>query len=175
MSKYSDAADVIKRQAKQYQALIDAASALEEIGHIENVAKEAKARAAEAQAELEAAQVELAKAKSDTKRAKEQAKQILDGAVIDANDQAAQLQKAAEEQHAEIVKRAQDMAAAMLEQAGTQRAKANAEITSLQQAAQQLKSEIQSLTNAKAEVIAQYDDADKKLAALKAKLKALMD
>lgn len=175
MATKTSVAENLDRLALQYQAVIDAAAMLKEIGSLETARDECKQATATARAELDAAKEELVKAKADAKKAKDQAKQILDGAVIDANDQALQLQRAAEEQHAEIVKRAQDMSAAMLEQAATQRASISAELERLNAAAQQVRDEITNLQNAKAEIVAQYDDADKKLQALKGKLKALMD
>jgi len=70
MTIYHDAADVLNREAKRYEALKGAADALNAIGSIEQAAAEAKARAKLHKDEADAAQVELTKIKANITKQK---------------------------------------------------------------------------------------------------------
>lgn len=113
-------ADAIDRQAKTYQAIIDAAQMLRELGQIEQVTAEQKAAAEAARKEAAAAQDEAKKAKDDAKKAKEKVAEMIGKA----NDQALEVVRegeqkgqamvdAAASRAAEIVSRAEQDAAAM--------------------------------------------------------------
>lgn len=80
MSKHTDAADAIRRMAKQYEQMVVAADILEEIGSLDNAAKEAKAFATEMQLEVARARDDLAKAKEEVKAAKQEAESIVNNA-----------------------------------------------------------------------------------------------
>jgi peptidoglycan hydrolase CwlO-like protein len=77
MSKHTDAADAIRRMAKQYEQMVVAADILDQIGSLDNAAKEAQAVATAMQAEVATAKEELAKAKADIKAAKAKAEDTL--------------------------------------------------------------------------------------------------
>ena len=85
MSKHTDAADAIRRMAKQYEQMVIAADILDQIGSLDNAAKEAQASVASSQAEAVAAKAELAKAKDAVKDAKAKAEDI----IADAKEKAA--------------------------------------------------------------------------------------
>ena len=77
MSKFNEAADVLKRHALKYEQLMDAAAALAEVGSLEQAAREAGVAKDKAEAERDAALAESAKAKDDAKRNKDKAAHLL--------------------------------------------------------------------------------------------------
>lgn len=71
MANKSTAAESIRRLATQYQQMVEAADMLDQIGSLENAAKEAEKATAAARAEADSAQADAAKAKADAKTAKD--------------------------------------------------------------------------------------------------------
>ena len=113
MAKANDAADAIRRMARQYEQMVEAADILDKIGSAEGHLKELNAQ-------IEDAKSEAKKAKDAEKKAKDSLKATNDAAdavVIAATGQGKDLVKAAEEHAAEIERTAQDKAAAMVAQA----------------------------------------------------------
>jgi uncharacterized coiled-coil protein SlyX len=86
MSKFTDAADAIKRQLKTMEQWAFAAQALEEIGSLDNATKEAQSALAAAQKERDAAKVEATKAKDAAKDAKLKVEAMLLTAEKDAEE-----------------------------------------------------------------------------------------
>ena len=77
MSDKIKVAEAIERQAKTYQAIIDAAAILKEIGSLEQASAETKAAAESARKEAEAAHTEAKQAKADAKAAKDKVAEML--------------------------------------------------------------------------------------------------
>lgn len=71
MSKYHQAADVLKREATRYESLMLAAKALEEIGSLDQAADEAKTRKQTYEDAAESAKATMGQIVSATKVAKE--------------------------------------------------------------------------------------------------------
>jgi len=77
MSNKITVAENLERLALQYQAVIDAAAMLKEIGKLEQVMAEAKKAAAAAGAELDGVKESLAKAKAEAKKVKEKEAEVI--------------------------------------------------------------------------------------------------
>lgn len=86
MSDKIKAADAINRLAQSYQAVIDAAALLREIGSLDQAKDEAVKAREVADKEAAEAKAEAKKAKDVVKKAKDDADQIIDGAVIEAKE-----------------------------------------------------------------------------------------
>lgn len=99
MSKHTDAADAIRRMAKQYEQMVTAADILDQIGSLDNAAKEAQAVATAMQIEVATARDDLAKAKADLKAAKAKAEEVMQSAA----DQAAAATQAARAEAARLL------------------------------------------------------------------------
>lgn len=80
MASKSNAAEAIRRLATQYQQMVEAADMLDQIGSLENAAKEAKAATEAARAEAEAARAETVKAKDEAKKAKDKVAAVMSDA-----------------------------------------------------------------------------------------------
>ena len=109
MSKATEAADAIKRAAKQYEAFVHAAEILERIGSLENAEKEAKAAIDLAGKEREEMVEKLKKAQLSVKKAEElAAKKESDAAInaesilVDANNEALKIVSEAKAQAAKF-------------------------------------------------------------------------
>lgn len=109
MSKYKEAADVLKRQAVKYESLMSAAAALDDIGSLEQAAAENQKAAAEAveaanraRAELDSINAEIEQAK--TKRADKikETEGIVAKAIFEANEKATAILAEAETQAQKI-------------------------------------------------------------------------
>ena len=83
MSKFNEAADVLKRHALKYEQLMGAAAALAEVGSLEQAAREAGVAKDKAIAERDIALADNAKAKGDAERNKIKAEQLLTSAELE--------------------------------------------------------------------------------------------
>jgi chromosome segregation ATPase len=174
MSKYSDAATVIKKAAVKYEQMVSLAKVLEEIGSLEQVAKEQAVAADAARAEATKAKDDLAKAKDKIKAADEKAAAVLAEANAQAGALVDEARKAAEVDAANILKKAHDEAALMVAQASTVKAQLSSEIGGLQRAVEAAKAELKHLTAAKEDAEKATADAERKLTVLREKIKALL-
>ena len=109
MSKYHDAAATLKRHAVKYEALMAAAKALDEVGSLDQAAKECEAQAKAAKLDLQAAQAELGASKADlaehkdkVKTAKADAQAKIDALLQAAQDDAKLILSAANDTAAQI-------------------------------------------------------------------------
>jgi chromosome segregation ATPase len=174
MSKFTDAADAIKRQLKTMEQWQVAAEALEGLGSLDNATKEATAAMQAAQKERDAVMAEVAKAKADAKAAKDKVAATLltaeaeaEKIVNEAKEKASGVEASAKSQAEEIVALAKANAAAM-----SSTARANLDTLKQQTDAADFKLK---------ETLAQVAEAEDKLAkatkqldTLKGKLAALM-
>ncbi len=174
MSKYSDASNVIKKAAVKYEQMVALAKVLDEIGSLEQIGIEQTAVANAARAEATKAKDDLAKAKDKIKAAEGQAASVLIEANAAAGAIIAEAQKLAEVNAAEILKKAQDEAALMIAQASTVKAQLSSEIGGLQRATEAAKDELKFLTDSRDVAEKATADAEKKLASLREKIKALL-
>ena len=94
---YFDAADAIKRAAKQYEIFVAAAQALEQAGSFEQAAKESAAASQQAKIELYNATKDLQEVKAQIKDERSKAKQLADDAARKAAALLADAQVKAEE------------------------------------------------------------------------------
>lgn len=174
MSKFSDAATTIRKAAVKYEQMVGLAKILDEIGSLDQVAKECTTAAEAARADLAKAKDDLAKAKDKIKAAEDRAAGVLVEANAAAGALVAEAQKLSEINAAEILKKAQDQAAEMIAQASTVKAQLSSEIGGLQRAIEAGKAELKHLTAAKEEAEKATADSEKKLATLREKIKALL-
>lgn len=107
------AAEHIERLAVQYQAMVDAAAALKEIGSLENATQEAQKAADVARKEAQAAKAEAQKAKDKIAAAEQQAAETLAAAQVEA----AMITAEAKQSGDNVVMRAQQEAARIIEKA----------------------------------------------------------
>jgi chromosome segregation ATPase len=121
MNIYNEAADAIKRAAKQYEVFVQAAAVLERAGSFEQAAKEAEQAAAAAHEACAAAKAELAKARDAVAAEKAKAKQVEAEAHAKAADIQAQAEAAAQAYVRKEREIAQDAAAATLSAANARR------------------------------------------------------
>lgn len=77
MSDKINAADAIRRLAKQYEQMVFAAEVLDKIGSLDQVTKEQSAAADAARAEADKAKAEVKKAKDDLKKVKDDAAEVV--------------------------------------------------------------------------------------------------
>lgn len=173
MADLITAAEAIRRMAVQYKAIVEVADLLQEVGQLENAAKEARAT-------YDAAQADLAKAKADLAKVKEQGKKALDdhaAKAVKMGDEALAtaegIKHEAEVGAAEILKKAQDEAAALVAQAATEKARMSSELGGLQKSIVDAQTELAALLKAREAAIKSADDAESKLDGIRGKLKAL--
>jgi chromosome segregation ATPase len=174
MSKYADAATTIRKAAVKYEQMIGLAAELERIGSLEDIARDCSASAEAARTELAKAKEDLAKTKAKIEEAREKAAAITLTADEDAAALLADRVKDAEVAAAGITKKAQDDAAEMIAQASTIKAKALSELGGLTQAIEAGRLELKQLTAAKLDAEKATAEAEKKLASLREKLKAML-
>lgn len=167
MSKYTEAAELLERQAAKYEALNGAAAVLKELGSLDNIAAELKKSAIKAKAEE-------ARVAVDLKEAVEKADQF-------ARDQAAK-QKEAESIYGSTIAEANQKALDLVNAANTKavssiedsRAKAlklqevaERFVAGLEQEKAVLTSEVAALSAKRDAVLAEADAAEKRLAKVK--------
>lgn len=105
MSHYSKIADEVKVLAKRFQGILELSKALEEIGTVENAAKEALMLKDKARVELDKAKAELVSAQNALESKKEEVKaaELKVGDVLDlAHKKAQVIIEAAKEKAAEV-------------------------------------------------------------------------
>lgn len=126
---YIDAADAIRRAAKQYEVYTKAAEVLEHSGSFVQAAEEAKLAAAAAVEERVQAEADLVKALAATKKAREQGKQLWEDAQAKAKAHIEEVTAAARTTAADIVRTAEGNAVNIVAgaQAQVQAVAANAE------------------------------------------------
>lgn len=175
MSKHTDAADAIRRMAKQYEQMVVAADILDQIGSLDNAAKEAQALVATSQAEAAVVKAELAKMKDALKDAKAQAKEVLadaeekaEKALTEANIKAGILVNNATER-AETIRVSVQEGLAADEKAAQARADV---LAALIEERQKKAAEINEKV---ADAEARLEKAEKQMASMKAKLASLVD
>lgn len=173
MGKSTDAADAIRRAAKQYEHFIVAADLLDKLGSLENAIAEAKTQVDVITQEREAAQAEytnlqhaLTKKKAELKQASEAAQakadKIIDDAdaarltiIADANEQAKQIVEGA------LISKSSELGALQ------------SKVSAVQDALATALADERAATNRAAEANAAADDAEKRLAKVKATLASL--
>lgn len=103
MSKFTEAAQTLKRQAVKYEALMAAAAALDEIGSFEQAAAEQQAAAEKAKQAADQARAELANLVEEIEQAKikraakvKETEDIVAKSIFNANEQAAAILAKAE-------------------------------------------------------------------------------
>jgi len=174
MSDKIKAADAINRLAQSYQAVIDAASMLKEIGSLEQAKDEAaKARAA-ADKEAESAKAEAKKAKDAIKVAKEQADKI----AADAQDYADKLIAEGAARAKQVAEKCQadcnDMISKATVDASAAKAAAVAEYKQVQDDIARAKEVLAEILSKQDAAVASAEDAEKRLAAAMSKVKSLL-
>ena len=174
MSKYHDAADVLKRQAVKYKSLMDAAAALEEVGSLDQAATECKAQLAAARADLDFVYVQLDASKKELAEHKDKVKTVkkLDQAKSDeilqsANDDAKAIVDQATEMAEQIKASATEEARAYL-----QASQASADALSEQKRTleQQISANLDTLAAQKTEA----EDLEKRIAKAQASIAKLL-
>lgn len=167
-------ADSIDRQARVFQAFIDVASELREIGSLEQATIEAKKAATAARAESAAAEAELKKAKDDAKKAKDKVDDILAAADAKGNAIIADYQLKADKLLTEAGIAAAGIAIKAAETGEARAAALRAECLDLSEKrdallkeAAGLRASIEGLTN-------EADDAEKRLAKVQAQIDKLL-
>lgn len=170
MSKSSDAADAIRRNAKQYESLMHAAELLDRLGSLENAIAEAKIQVDVITQEREAAQAEytnlqhtLTKKKAELKQVTEAAHAQADKIVDDADATRLTIIADANEQATQIIERALLGKTSELDAL-------QSNINIAQAALAKAIADGQAATIKSAETNAAADDAEKRLAKIKATL-----
>jgi len=175
MSKHTDAADAIRRMAKQYEQMVVAADILDQIGSLDNAAKEAQALVATSQAEAAVVKAELAKMKDALKDAKAQAKEVLadaeekaEKALTEANIKAGILVNNATE-------RAETIRVSVREGLAADEKAAQARADVLAALIEERQKKAAEINEKVADAEARLEKAEKQMASMKAKLASLVD
>lgn len=167
-------ADALDRQAKTYQAIIDAAQMLRELGQIEQVTAEQKAAADAARKEAESAQDDVKKAKADAQKAKDKAAEI----VAKANDQALEVLREAEQKGQSIVDGASSRAAEIQSRAEQDAAIARSgiagQVAQLTSTKVSLEQDVATLNHVVETKRIEVDDLEKRLAKAQAQIAKLL-
>ena len=170
---YTKVAEAIDRQAKTYQAIIDAAAALKEIGSLDNMAKDCRKAADAARDELEKIESEVKDAKRDAVKAKEKAAEI----VSKANDQALELLREAEQKGQAIadgaVARAGEIVATAERKVADSTAGIAGQIAQLTSVKVGLEQDVATLQGANDALKSEAEDLEKRLAKAKLQLEKL--
>lgn len=165
----------IRNLAALYRDMEAAAETLESLGSIEQAQKEADAALQKTRGEVERTAASLKALKVQEADQLASLKVALEALREKGEAKIASLLKDAEVDAAEILKRAQDKGAELVAQAVHEKARLSSELAGLQSAVDSVKVEIEVLGKAKEEAETQAQDAQAKLAALKTKLKAMLD
>lgn len=166
MSKYLDAAQTLERQAVKYEALMQAAAALKEIGSLEQAAAEqqaaantARQAAVNAAAELTNLVEEIEQAKIQRAAKLKETDDIVAKAIFNANEQAAAILTMAETEAGKIkddalhqVSAEKSVIAGQINALITNRAKLAGEITELQDRARAATADAEAAENRLAKV-----------------------
>jgi cell division septum initiation protein DivIVA len=153
MSKSTDAADAIRRFAKQYELMVSAADTLEQIGSLENAQEEAKKSLDQHRKVLETEASLLAEAKAETKKVKESnlklaedGKTKADSVIHNATLEADRVASEAKAQADKIISNANVKAEQSLAGVKSQIDKLNTERTDLENMTASLRGEVSTLT-----------------------------
>ena len=174
MSDKINAAKAIERLAQSYQAVIDAAAMLQEIGQVEQHRDEVIKAKDAAIKELEAVNKELVSAKADVKKSKadiEARSKLAESDALEvvaaANQQANELLDVARVQAGEIIEagKAKDDA---------NRNKAMAELVKIRTSVEVANADLAAINDRKVALEAATNDAEKRLDAARAKVKSLI-
>jgi F0F1-type ATP synthase membrane subunit b/b' len=168
------AAESIRRLANLYKDMSDAADALESIGKIEQITKEQNAQADAARKQADGAKADLALVKDEVAKAKQSAKDI----VAKANDQALAKLGEADQKAQAILDGATVEANRLVVQAHQaakdQSAGVAGQVAQLTSTKLGLEGDIQALTIARNQLIADTDDLEKRVAKAQAYLAKLV-
>lgn len=173
-NKYSNAADSIKRAAVQYKQMVEVADVLDQIGSLDDIVTDSKKAAEAARKEADKAKADLTKAEADLANVAREAKMIMEAAKADANEVAKKVKRDAEEEAAEVVKLAQDKASQMLAQAVTEKSRLQGKLGALQRSIESAKGEVAKLEFDRVQAESAAADAQKKLAAVQDKIRAML-
>lgn len=167
MAKATDAAESIRRLAKQYESMVVAADILEQIGSLENAQTEAKKSLEQHQLARDAEVKALAEAKEATKKAKEQATDI----VKDAESKALTIEIGAKSEADKLIDKAKERDAKMLSEANSQvqatLAGVNNQIVGLELHKFDLEKAIKGLADEVSGLMLEADAQEKRLAKVK--------
>lgn len=168
------AAESIRRLALQYQAMVEAADALEAMGKLEQSTREAGAAKDQAEADRNAALADLKKAKDDVKAAQLKVVDI----VARANDQSTAILQEADQKAQAIVDggavKANEMIAAA---ADTVQAQTNAiagRVAQLTATKVGLEQDVAGLNQAAAAKVVEVEELEKRLAKVQAQIAKLL-
>ena len=171
---YTKVAEAIDRQAKTYQAIIDAAAALKEIGSLDNMANDCRAAAEVAREDLSKVQAEAKAAKAEVTKAKNKAGEIL----IKANDQALEVMREAEQKSQAIVDgasvRAGEIVATAERQAADRTAGVAGQVAQLTSTKVSLEQDVASLQDVIGRKQIEVEDLEKRLAKAQAQIAKLL-
>lgn len=174
MSKFTDAADAIKRQLKTMEQWAFAASVLEEIGSLDNASKEVTAAIEKVKVEHKEALADLAKSKDESKKVKDKVAAALATAeaeaeqiVNEAKEKASGVEAIAKGKAEEIIELAKANASAITSEAVAQRTRIVEELTTKM-------SQLNDTNVALADAETKLAQANKQLDMLKSKLSALV-
>jgi chromosome segregation ATPase len=163
MSKFHDAADVLKREAVRYRALMQAAEALEEVGSLDQAASEAAARKAQIEKQL-AALVEKIGA---SQREAERINADLAEKVVEAEAHKAALIQQSNSAAAEIVATAERRATSIVESG---QAQASQELARMAEKVAAMQATLETLTDQGNAAIVRRDQAEAAATEAEAKL-----
>lgn len=175
MSDLITAAETIRRMAVTFQGIGQVADALEEIGKIDQTIAERQKAIVSVTDELVSLMAKRDEARADAEQAKESARKILEDAADKRDDIIAGAKTTADEAAKAIVATANQQAKDAMQRAEVERARVLDEIAKLNLAADEAtRQETEALQRAMT-ANAAADDAEKRLDALRGKLKALLD
>lgn len=173
MSKYTQAADVLKREASRYAALNEAAKVLDELGSLDQVANEAKARAIANTSEADSIHADIDKLKANAKKLvdgqaekQKEADNIYAETIFNANTKASDVLAGAEVRAGQIV-------AAALSQAQTSTNVIQEQLAKLEATKATLTEEVAALQEAAMTANNEADAAEKRIAKIKASIAQL--
>lgn len=170
-----NAADAIRRLANQYEGMVAAAAMLEEIGSLEQAAKEAKAATHDAKAERDKALAELEQAKAAVLKAQADAADVLQQAQFEAGIKAADIKQAAEQEAATIRANAEREAAALLAPAQARLDKLAGQARDVENATAAAQNELGAIRARIALATEEADAAEKRLAEMRAAISKLVE
>jgi hypothetical protein len=169
MSTYHEAADSIRRAAKQYEVFVKAAEILETTGSFENAAKEAQAAHAAAVKARDTALGELAQAKVDLAKAIDLAAKVSKGAKEEFEAVLADARIKAENEATGIKDKAKAAAAKIIAVANAKAEEAEARMRANDEEAAQLATEVKELRAECQVLVADRDKLQAAMDSLKAK------
>jgi hypothetical protein len=164
MTKAHDAADAIKRMAKQYELMKFAAEALEQIGSLEQATSEAQAAATKAAGERDAALSERDAAVLAAQHAQAEATDIVQQSKFEAEVKAADILRSAEAAAETKLATAERNALEMIASASAQVDKMRAAASAIQIEIDKLRDDAQAAEAAAQAATEKANDAEMRLA-----------